>query len=602
MNFHHTTEQAVNFMRALQKREGTKKRGPFLAELELEHLLIQNKQGDVQKLGQLLAQYYEKFGSKTICYEDMKPYLSHVDRALLQQLVVPSQEPLLQIYYRVTFRKLERHFQVQVDPKDLLVEYINALPFGTKLEKTENQYGDEFLILAVHYLIDRAEYHTGILLLEYGLTKSEYNFQFKILLIRLYSKIGASAGNKISEVFLKSLELKHIQWESLSYLIFYELGRFGNYKRQKGVADKILEFYYNEHLKETPELTVLPYNSGAYSKINEFTKFRKRMDNSYQVYLAQISQCFLDLVQMRASNFAPEISQFLKISLLPFNNDVLWGTFKFEYNEDLSVLLDFTSENVRKINVPQELGSSEEQKRNVLQRRYLALRTVQLNAELVDLVSKLTVVPKKKKKNANAVESNPEQVKETLRENVKQLQVIVEHLSALQDSERAVIEPLVEITRVMYGLALDEAGSVTDAAAKLSKHFESLTFDLKPQEPETVATIVQTLETIIPYDACVSIWSQFFGKWKGTVDAKAVISDVTNTSQVLVDKLSQLSTILKQGQKESAVKADATVIGTEEWKRYVEVNSANVNASIMQTLSNITVVASESIENLRSKF
>lgn len=68
---------------------------------------------------------------------------------------------------------------------------------GKTLEKTERQYGDDYVVLASHILLkiyreneDMSFILHALVLLESGLAKSIYNFQFKILLIRLYLIIG----------------------------------------------------------------------------------------------------------------------------------------------------------------------------------------------------------------------------------------------------------------------------------------------------------------------------------------------------------------------------------------------------------------------------
>ena len=68
---------------------------------------------------------------------------------------------------------------------------------GKSLEKTERQYGDDYVVLAAHALLkkyrekqDVAFILHAIVLLETALAKSIYNFQFKIMLIRLYLIIG----------------------------------------------------------------------------------------------------------------------------------------------------------------------------------------------------------------------------------------------------------------------------------------------------------------------------------------------------------------------------------------------------------------------------
>ena len=79
----------------------------------------------------------------------------------------------------------------------LWAEYQEALPLGQGLEKTELQYGDEFVLLAGHLLLDLYQQHhqvslmiQAISLLETALNKSIHNFQIKLLLVRMYTMMG----------------------------------------------------------------------------------------------------------------------------------------------------------------------------------------------------------------------------------------------------------------------------------------------------------------------------------------------------------------------------------------------------------------------------
>lgn len=65
------------------------RRGPFLAEIELESRIInQNKDTNLQNLLTLLVNYFNIFGDRTLCYGDLKPYLSLInkDKELIQKL------------------------------------------------------------------------------------------------------------------------------------------------------------------------------------------------------------------------------------------------------------------------------------------------------------------------------------------------------------------------------------------------------------------------------------------------------------------------------------------------------------------------------------
>lgn len=110
------------------------------------------------------------------------------------------------VHKSINIRKLERFLNLHPtsDVKagvslvnDLYKEYQDALPLGEGLEKTEMQYGDEFVILAGNILLDLYREHKqvtlliqAISLLESALLKSIHNFQIKLLLVRMYTMIG----------------------------------------------------------------------------------------------------------------------------------------------------------------------------------------------------------------------------------------------------------------------------------------------------------------------------------------------------------------------------------------------------------------------------
>lgn len=120
---------------------------------------------------------------------------------------------------------------------ELWMEYQDALPLGEGLEKTEMQYGDEFVILASHILLDLYTEHQesafliqAIALLEIALVKSIHNFQIKLILVRMYTMIGnlyiymairdmkltVSVGvYKRSFEIYRTMEIKQIQFDTM---------------------------------------------------------------------------------------------------------------------------------------------------------------------------------------------------------------------------------------------------------------------------------------------------------------------------------------------------------------------------------------------------
>lgn len=95
--------------------------------------------------------------------------------------------------------------------------YTQALDFGKELLPTSMQYADEFLIMAVHIRYELAKRNTSckennllriVANLKHGLTNSPSNFQLKLLLLNIYSHLGAY--EPLQEMY-KSMEIKNIQ-------------------------------------------------------------------------------------------------------------------------------------------------------------------------------------------------------------------------------------------------------------------------------------------------------------------------------------------------------------------------------------------------------
>lgn len=165
-----------------------------------------------------IVSYFARFGSKNCAFEDLQTYVlflrTDADKAKaliesLKETIQPSNEKSGQVknvHKSINIRKLERFLDLHsnTDVKtgislvnDLHKQYQEALPLGKGLEKTEMQYGDEFLILAGHILLDLYKEHKQVVLLiqaisllESALLKSIHNFQIKLLLVRMYTMIG----------------------------------------------------------------------------------------------------------------------------------------------------------------------------------------------------------------------------------------------------------------------------------------------------------------------------------------------------------------------------------------------------------------------------
>ncbi|TPX37325.1 hypothetical protein SeMB42_g06936 [Synchytrium endobioticum] len=297
-------------------------RGPFLAELELIIRMVRSKQLDSSALVPLIIEYFNRFGVNFSCFDDLRPALNalsnrdstQVVRNLREKYDVPDlvedDSIIIDTCKRqVNIRKIERlatpvstslPASVAIEVDLLLSRYDSALRLGSKLTEKERQYGDDYLLLACHYLIDLFQ-STGDVtklfesaaLLEMALTKSKFNFQFKILLICIYRELGVYI--RTLDV-AQTLDIKQILHDTLSYIYNDDLEVFGSL--QAGTTNPVLRSLlrsltiYSSNERETPEMIVRAFQYSTFSKIPEFIRFRDKLRYSLQraICLRQITR------------------------------------------------------------------------------------------------------------------------------------------------------------------------------------------------------------------------------------------------------------------------------------------------------------------------
>ncbi|KAJ3012361.1 N-alpha-acetyltransferase 25, NatB auxiliary subunit [Thoreauomyces humboldtii] len=306
-----TIEQARNFISVLQTKGSAgkhTKRGPFLAELELESALLAAKQIDATlaatRLAELIASYTDRFGSALSCFDDLKAYMGYLPAGTLGQLLMAAEEAArssvsVDATRRiVNIEKMRRYTEnelTETQAKERVSHYLEAyktsIPLGSSLDERELQPGDDFILLAAHTLLDvfaknrtqRTILGEVAALLEFGRSKSKYSFQMTLLLVRVYIELGVYT--RPLEI-IKTLDIKQIQNDTLSYLFMDDLELLGCPEPAMRALVKALTIYGSND-RETPEMIVQAFKFGTYSKIPEFAKFRSRLTNSLQLAVTQ---------------------------------------------------------------------------------------------------------------------------------------------------------------------------------------------------------------------------------------------------------------------------------------------------------------------------
>uniref|UniRef100_A0AAV1ULI0 N-terminal acetyltransferase B complex subunit MDM20 homolog n=1 Tax=Peronospora matthiolae TaxID=2874970 RepID=A0AAV1ULI0_9STRA len=332
------------FLNELQSRPDNERiRGPALALIHVcAETLRRLKPKDVTvlevetKLHAHIVTYVDRFYSKACCFTDLKQYfvlylmectslsaksnlvqhfseLSKVSAGLLKNKPIDGdidektrKDGQSNLSRRLLALKALRFLGYYATPENFSVDDLNRLVqeladeyeatnwlnIGSAGGQREVQLTDDLLLLATHFLLDiyqRSSGHREYLkraagLLEYGLERSAYNFQMKLLLSRVYGYLGAA------DAMLKrhaELDVKYVQLDSLSFLVLDKMLDLCQYPEAQKLTNTIAALHRST-VHDTPEYIVRAYRLGVYSKVVDMSSFlHKRMKKSHTLAISK---------------------------------------------------------------------------------------------------------------------------------------------------------------------------------------------------------------------------------------------------------------------------------------------------------------------------
>ncbi|KAI9103067.1 N-acetyltransferase B complex non catalytic subunit-domain-containing protein [Phlyctochytrium arcticum] len=332
------------------------KRAPFLAELELQ------KRTDPTGSVDLILSYIARFGSTISCFDDVRVYIEALSDAarseLAKKLTGESENLTTSAGVRQAVTKAKAHFlciklETATDVHELsnkyLAKYKETIPLGAKLDERELQPGDEYLILAAQALIylhqeTKAAVSPHLLqagtILEYGLQRSKFNYQMKLLLVRIYAQLGAVMPLLDHA---STLDIKQIQHDTVSYFITHDIEMLGAPEKVVGPIMRAMTIYSSNE-RETPEMIVQAFKFCTFSKIEEFIRFRDRLRHSLQRMLFQGQLCRIELLRRGPS--LDGMREYLNEVTDPELDASADGLGKLSDNRDRTLLPDWRLSNV----------------------------------------------------------------------------------------------------------------------------------------------------------------------------------------------------------------------------------------------------------------
>ncbi|CAF1768061.1 hypothetical protein HID58_088209 [Brassica napus] len=363
--FSHLTEEmfdsrissASELVQKLQRdTENSNLRGPHLAEIEIEkRKFLYGKKNDSELLKSLL-QYFLKFGHLACYASDVEAFLQvlpphkmaefvgmlveNADSVSASATTVLGQTTTILKVQELTGNVFELPLgEIEASAVKLAKLYCQNLPLSKDLDPQESMFGEELLSLISNMLVqlywrtrDFCYLAEAIMVLELGLSIRGHVWQYKILLLHIYSYIGALP---LAFERYKALDVKNILTETVSHHILCQMLESPMWVDLNNLLQDYLKFM-DDHLKESADLTFLAYRHRNYSKVIEFVLFKQRLQQSNQYEAARVEASLLQLKQNADSIEEEErVLENLKsgVQLVELSNEM--GSRTLRFNEDM---------------------------------------------------------------------------------------------------------------------------------------------------------------------------------------------------------------------------------------------------------------------------
>lgn len=168
--------------------------------------------------------------------------------------------------------------------------------------------------------------------LNYLLKNSPSNFHGKLLCLQIFNILGCGLGaHKIYD----SLDIKHIQLDSMGYLHCANLPMTALTTLSKPIYDQTLKFFTASY-KDSSEYLAMSYKFGSFSKLQEFMDFREKLSNSLHYSMVSVEALLQEIVYFNGSN-QQNCLQFQNMKIEPNEDRIKYE--ELTDNRDLTVML-----------------------------------------------------------------------------------------------------------------------------------------------------------------------------------------------------------------------------------------------------------------------
>uniref|UniRef100_A0A8C4N210 N(alpha)-acetyltransferase 25, NatB auxiliary subunit n=1 Tax=Eptatretus burgeri TaxID=7764 RepID=A0A8C4N210_EPTBU len=275
-------------------------------------------------------------------------------------------------------RVLGLHLSLEADVRLKLAQtaallFRHALTLDECLLHTDMRPGEGFCLLATHLVLDewresgqgRAIWR-ALGLLEWAVMQCPAAPQLRLAQLRLYGELGALSGSLAAYA---ALEPKHVQHESMGYLVMSQVPASGQFFTAGLVYSPLLKFHRAQH-KETAEYIIQAFKFGSFAQVPEVVSFRERLSASLDLALARTELALL----VTLMGITPQGNQSLQesIAMAMEGDRIPWDHLRD--NRDFDISMNFEPNEQQPY--PSDFSRSIETSRLWLRIRALTLRGV----------------------------------------------------------------------------------------------------------------------------------------------------------------------------------------------------------------------------------
>lgn len=282
--------------------------------------------------------------------EAVDALLKQLHNTVVNDTSSSSRAPSNQFCFEINYHKFHHVLVVESAEQNmqtirsLFAKYTEAKKLNTGLA-TDFQTTDPLLQLIVHKClrtVDPDQVPSNNLLveiaalLEDGIKLSPSNFQLRFLAIRVYIMLGAVQS---AIAHYRRLDVKNVQFESVAYIVYYDLQRFGQWQSLKSLAQGAIELE-QEHEENTGNMVFQSMSLGNFTSVAEFLKFGDMLDRSFTSKQSHTDNLCFSLMD----NMTPYVQRFSLFSnnrsylrLKQLNQRSDWEEWLM-FNEDLDMV------------------------------------------------------------------------------------------------------------------------------------------------------------------------------------------------------------------------------------------------------------------------